>query len=142
MALSISILDDEFKKFYFSLLLDYLSFRLFFIVYSASIAKSLTFFAIKQQTWTLVFDEDWERNFSIILIPLRIFCLFSKMFCMIFFSMSEILGVDLVFFIVSCGLMTIFCMILFELDWYWRIFSFYFEFAAYLMSWTVLLLFL
>ena len=126
IALSISIFEEEFKKFYFSLLLDSLSFKLFFIVYSVSIAKLFTFLAMKQQTWTFVFEDDWERNFSIIFIPLTIFCLFSRMFCIIFFSISEMLGVDLVFFIVSCGLMTILCMILLELDWYWRIFYFSF----------------
>lgn len=126
IALSTSMLENEFKKFYLSLLLDYLSFKLLFIVSSVSIARCFTFFAIKQQTWTLVFVEDCERNFSIIFIPLRIFCLFSKMFWIIFFSISEILGVDLVFFIVSCGLIEIFCMILLAFDWYWIIFYFSF----------------
>ena len=144
MALSISMLVEENWVFYFYLFLNSLSLKLFFIVYSASKANDFTFFAMKQQILTFTLELDWERNFSTILIPFTIFCLFYKMFWIIFFSTSEMLfaGVDRVFFIEICEGTGVFWMIFWELDWYWRMFSFSFSLAAYRISCTVLLLFL
>jgi len=67
-------------EFYFYLILNYRSLRLFFIVSSAYKARDFTLLAIKQHMLTFTLELDWERNFYTILTPFTIFCLFSKMF--------------------------------------------------------------
>lgn len=75
--------------------------------------------------------------------PFNTFCRLSKMFWMIFFSMSEKVDADanLVFFIVTFEQPSKFCFIFKDFVWYWRIFYFSVSFAASRMSWTVLDLF-
>ena len=63
IALSISMLLDVNCEFSFSLFLNYLSFKLFLIVSSASKANDFTFLAMKQHMLTLAFELDWDRNF-------------------------------------------------------------------------------
>lgn len=71
--------------------------RHFFIVSYVSKVKDFTLLAIKQQIFTLSLELDWLKNFYIIFTPFNIFCLFSNIFWIIFFSISEI-AEDFVFF--------------------------------------------